>query len=305
MPSTTGRIAVAISAVVATLITVALPVPAHAVTAPDWPAAGRVPVGCDPLVTMGPINGPQWSYGFTDSGYPTVTSAVLSSTTSRTTTLPPAGAIVTATIKRVEACSGGSQFSQYTLVNMATGAVLPRLATQSTPDPFAQTLTAPELFTPDQAGPYRFAAISNARRYDAFGLDQDYRLASSTPGTGQTFSIGAVTQTPNYLLRATTLSNALSAARLAKGRTVKATGQLKMATNAGYVAAAGAKVAVQTKVGAGLWVTRATLTTNASGVVSYSFVLSATTSVRFLHTKVLSGSFTNGVVSATRTVTRA
>jgi len=145
-----------------------------------------------------------------------------------------------------------------------------------------------------------------ARRYDSFTLDGDFKVVG-TPvdsATASIFSVGPWSATRFYALRATTLSNALSATKLKKGKTVKATAQLKMATNAGYVADAGARVVVQTKVGKGKWVTNATLTANASGVVTYAFVLSATTQVRFVHNRVLSGNFTNGAVSAIKTVTR-
>ena len=79
-----------------------------------------------------------------------------------------------------------------------------------------------------------------------------------------------------------------------------------MASATGYVSAPGARVSVQTKVGKRKrkWVTNATLTANASGVVTYSFVLSATTSVRFVHATTRSGNFTNGATSVTKVVKR-
>lgn len=106
-----------------------------------------------------------------------------------------------------------------------------------------------------------------------------------------------------YLLRATTLTNTLSATKVTKGKTVKATAVFKYATNVGYVGYESAKVKVQTKIGTGAWVTNATLTTSSAGIVSYSFVVSKATSVRFVAATVLSGKFTNAATSAIKTVT--
>jgi hypothetical protein len=159
--------------------------------------------------------------------------------------------------------------------------------------------------TPDNVGKWVIPTVNVSQRYSSFVLKDDWSLVTSTAFAGTPTTVtGAWSTKAFYFLRATTLSNALSATKLKKGKTVKATAQLKMATTAGFVNDAGAKVAVQTKVGTGKWVTKATLTANASGVVTYSFVLAATTSVRFVHATTHSGNFTNGIISAIKVVKR-
>jgi hypothetical protein len=304
MFKTRRRTAIGITALATVVSTIALAVPAQAVTIPLWPTAGRVPTGCDASVGFLFIDSTHWQYTYTDASFPTTTSAVFGNNATNTTVLPVAGTNVTATVKRTEPCGGGAAGDEFVLADKAGTVVIDTNVTQSTADAFAQTLTYTQLMKPDQAGIYRFATMRNTRRYDTVVLDQDFKLVSTTAGTGAVLSAGAWSLTPSYLLRATTLTNALSATRLAKGKTVKATAQLKYATNAGFANDAGSKVAVQTKVGTGKWVTNATLTTNASGVVTYSFVLSATTSVRFVHAKLLSGKFTNAVISPIKVVTK-
>jgi hypothetical protein len=286
----------------------ALAVPAQAVVpaTPSWPTAGRAPVGCDPSVGLGGPDDAHWQYTYTDPGQPVITDTMVSGNSTNVTVLPPAGAAVRFAVKASEPCSGVQ----------ATGAFLSRnrvlitsvSLTNTTADAFSSwwAWTAPNVQPDSAVGVWTVPYVMVERRYDSFVLDQDFTivgvpsLSVTTMGTA-----GAWAKKPFYLLRAMTLSNSLSAVKIAKGRTVKATAVLKMATNAGYVVDASDKVVVQTKVGTGTWTSHATLTTNASGVVSYSFVLTATTQVRFLHTRVLSGKYTNAVTSAIKTVTKA
>jgi hypothetical protein len=165
----------------------------------------------------------------------------------------------------------------------------------------------PETASPDGAGLYKIAIVGIYRRYDTVLLRSDFTVVGTpadSSASGQ-LVVGPWATKSLYILRATTITNTLSAAKVKKGKTVKATAVLKRATNAGYVADNGGKVAVQTKVGAGKWVTNATLTANASGVVTYSFVLTATTQVRFVHPRTLSGNFTDTKTSVIKTVTKA
>jgi len=76
------------------------------------------------------------------------------------------------------------------------------------------------------------------------------------------------------------MSATQSATRVRKGRTVRISGSLRYATNAGYVADNGEKVLAQVKVGT-RWVTKATLTANSTGAVTYSCAPTRTTLRRF------------------------
>jgi len=209
-------------------------------------------------------------------------------------------------LKGSEPCSGIALLGGYFARNRVIISALP--FTNTTANAFSSwwTYNIPNIKPDDAAGVWTLPYAVVERRYDSFVLDQDFKIVGSPTATATSIgTTGAWANKPSYVLRAMTLSNALSAAKIAKGKTVKATAVLKMATNTGYVADASDKVVVQTKVGTGKWISNATLTTNASGVATYSFVLTATTQVRFVHARVLSGKFTNAVISAIKTVTRA
>jgi hypothetical protein len=296
-------VAMATTAIAVVVSTIALAAPADALVVPLWPAEGRVPTGCDQGITWTPVTATARRYAFTDSGTPHVTGVHIGTGASRTSVLTPAGGSLVAKVFLTEPCSGVGAVSVGVSHNGTV--VVNGRATPATTDAFTATRSSSFAVTPSRAGIYKVFATRVYRRYDAMTLDQDFRLVSVTPGTsGGSVDIGPWAATPFYVLRATMLSSVLSATKLAKGRTVTATARLTMASDVGYVGDGGAKVLVQTKVGTGAWITNATLTTSPSGVASYSFVLSATTQVRFLHKSVLSGKFTHGVVSAIRTVTR-
>jgi hypothetical protein len=308
MSTTRRRVALAITAAASVASVLALAVPAQAVVppTPSWPTAGRTPVGCAASVALGGPDNANWQYTYTDPGQPVITDTMVSGNSTNITVLPPAGAAVRFAAKASEPCSGVQAMGVYLSRNrvLITSASL----TNTTADAFSSwwAWTAPTVQPDSAVGVWTVPYVMVERRYDSFVLDQDFRivgvpsLSVTTIGTTGTWA-----KKPFYLVRAMTLSNTLSAAKVAKGRTVKATAVLKMATNAGYVVDASDKVVVQTKVGTGKWVSHASLTTNASGVVSYSFVLTATTQVRFVHNRVLSGKYTNAVTSAIKTVTRA
>ncbi len=300
------RVAFGITATASVVSMLALAVPAQALTTPAWPTAGRVPTGCTaPISVSGTAS--NWSYIYTDTTTPTFSDVLVSAGATNVTVVPPAGAAVTVSAKINNACGGVGLAAANVSLNgtIITGGTL----VNTTTDAFSSwwTLNLGTLPPDTAVGVWRIPIGIVARRYDTFALDKTFTLLGIPVATSSSGSpiVGAWALKPSYYLRAMTLSNALSAAKVKKGKTVKATAVLKMATNAGYVADAGDKVVVQTKVGAGKWTSHATLTTNASGVVSYSFVLTATTQVRFLHSRVLSGKFTNAVLSAIKTVTKA
>jgi hypothetical protein len=309
MLKTRRRVTIGITAAATIASTALLASPVAAAPLP-WPTAGRVPIGC---TYNGAALAPNIAYFITDPGQPSIPAVHIGSTSSNITVLPPAGAAINVQATAVEKCSGVSSVTLWLSHNGAFNGSGSLLAPAS--DAFSGTWSqnlpvlqgsAAGVTRPDAGvGYYQVILGSSGRRYDSFQLDANYKITGSpTAASATVYNAASWSLTKFYALRATTLSNALSATRLKKGKTVKATAQLKMATNAGYVADAGAKVYVQTKVGTGKWVTNAALTTNASGVVSYSFVLAATTQVRFIHNKVLSGKFTNTAVSAIKVVTK-
>ncbi len=306
MLKTRRRVALGITAAASVASMIALAVPAEAVTTPDWPTAGRVPTGCNPAVA---ISGglAAWFYTFTDSTVPTISATRISSNATNVTVLPPAGAVVSMSAKVSDPCSGVQTVITYIARNRVILTALPLVNT--TADPFTSwwTTSLGTLRPDDAVGVWTEPSAFVQHRYDSFVLDQDFKIGAppALTATSPVNVAGSWALAKSYILRAMTLSNTLSAAKVKKGKTVKATAVLKMATNAGYVADASDKVVVQTKVGTGKWISNATLTTNASGVVSYSFVLTATTQVRFLHNRVLSGKYTNAVTSVIKTVTKA
>jgi len=307
MFKTRRRVALGITAAASVASMIALAVPAQAVVpaTPVWPTAGRAPSGCDASVGISGSSS-NWIYTFTDASQPIVTDARVSGNATNVTVLPPAGGPLNLYLKGSEPCSGIALLGGYFARNRVIISALP--FTNTTANAFSSwwTYNIPNIKPDDAAGVWTLPYAVVERRYDSFVLDQDFKIVGSPTATATSIgTTGAWANKPSYVLRAMTLSNALSAAKIAKGKTVKATAVLKMATNTGYVADASDKVVVQTKVGTGKWISNATLTTNASGVATYSFVLTATTQVRFVHARVLSGKFTNAVISAIKTVTRA
>jgi hypothetical protein len=295
-----------ITAAASALAMLALAVPAQALPTPAWPTAGRIPTGCTAPITISGSPS-DWHYEYTDTTVPTFSDVLVGAGPSNITVVPPTGAVVKVSAKVNDTC-GGVGFAGVDIAlngTIITGASLG----PATTDAFSSWWTASiGTLPPDGAvGVWTLPIGIVSRRYDSFVLDKAFKVvgipvATATPNTA---IVGAWALKPSYYVRAMTLSNTLSAAKVRKGKTVKATAVLKMATNVGYMADASDKVIVQTKVGAGKWVSNATLTTNASGVVSYSFVLAATTQVRFVHNRVLRGKYTNAVTSAIKTVTKA
>jgi hypothetical protein len=296
------RVALGITATAAAVSMIALATPAQAISPPLWPTAGRIPTGCSSL-SLG-ISGGDWQYGVTDATDATLVDITINS--GSYVVAPPAGVATQLRFHVRETCSGVLGLSVGVKLN---GVAVVQAAIPNAPanvfDGWWTTNTSN--IQPDSAGYYTFPFAQAYHRWDTFVLDGTYHLVSAVdnvPGTDEGLQFGPWSTKNLYILRAASLTPA-APAKAKKGKTVKATAVLKYASNTGYVVDAADKVIVQTKVGAGKWVSNATLTTNASGVVSYSFVLAATTQVRFVHNRVLSGKFTNAVTSAIKTVTRA
>ncbi len=277
--------------------------PAGAVTIPDWPSAGRMPVGCASLsVDAGP-DPSGLSFLYTDAGTPTVTYAGLSTGT-RFTVVGTTPKQVAWMVKTSEQCSGtigveveGRRVGGPALSLGSFGA--------TGGDAFTTTWTTSTLsVTSDDASAFTIPFVYTARRYDSFTLDGEFTLISKTDSTLSSAALlqGPWSNTPQYILRATTLTSAVSKTSVKKGAKVTATGVLTYAKPGAWAADNGEKVVVQVRVGSGAWVTKATLTASSTGKVSYTFAPTKTSSVRFLHAQVLSGRFTAAATSPVRTV---
>jgi hypothetical protein len=303
MFKTRRRVALGISAATSAVSMIVLAVPAQALTVPIWPTAGHVPTG-NGCVVVNAISAPGdgiIQMAVTDTGNPTVSDVWFNAGT--TVKAVPAGTPYNINLKVVETCTGVGDIIPV-LVHAGTWANIS--GSPATANVFDGIWSDPQTAKPDDAGLYKIPLVGVSRRYDSLVLRADFTVVGTpVAGTGDQLVVGPWATKSLYILRATTVTNALSAAKVKKGKTVKATAVLKRATNAGYVADNGGKLAVQTKVGSGKWVTNATLTANASGVVTYSFVLTATTQVRFVHPRTLSGNFTEAITSAIKTVTKA
>ena len=290
----------ATAAAVASMLT--LSAPAQSVTVPAWPTGGYVPTGTGCVATnVAPSGDGVVHVSVTDSGQPTVSDVWFNN--GSTVTIGPAGTTYNVSMKVVERCTGVYFVAAIIVRGGAWWNVYPGPTTGNVFDGIWST---PQTAKPNYAGVYKVVTVNTARRYDSLVLRSNFTMVGTpVAGSASQLLIGPWSIKPLYLLRATTLTSTLSATKVAKGKTVKATAVLRHAVDGGYAADSGGKVIVQTKVGTGTWVTNATLTTNASGLAAYSFVLTATTQVRFVHPRTLSGNFTEAVTSAIKTVTRA
>jgi hypothetical protein len=298
------RVAIALTAAAsAAVTTLSLAAPAQAVTVPAWPTAGYVPV-LTPTCQLGTVGNDVthlFNAPFTDTTTPTIAKVLINSGTALVVA-PGAPTSFKFRAQAVETCGGVGAVRSAVKHN---GAYSFADMTPETTNAFSGTWSAASAVLPSGAGLYQFNIALVSRRYDTFNLGSDFELISSTPYAGTLqYTVGAFSSTKLYVLSKSTLAAATSAAKVKKGKTVKATAQLKYAGDSAYLANNGGKVVVQTKVGSGRWVSNATLTANASGVVSYTFVVNATTSVRFIHGRTISGRFTETVVSPIKVVTK-
>jgi hypothetical protein len=273
--------------------------PATAVLSyPSWPSAGRLPSGCTSVTPTAPGGVAQFDY--VDTTRPTLVSFSLVGG-GTTLTIPPAGrrSLVQATF--AQPCSGVGDAAAYVEIGGAL-AYVPGVRLNS--DAFRPTvrMDSSVTLTPDDAGPMRIPFFGALTRYGTFSLDLDYRLLpGATAGAGVSW-FGASATTTYYLLRASDLTSALSKAKVRKGKKVTVSGVLRYAEPASYAADDGGKVEVQTRVGTRAWKTRATLTADGTGAVSWKFKPAKTTQVRLVKKALLSGRYTAATTSAVRTV---
>ena len=302
--STTRRLVLALTA---TATAGAFVLSAHpagaAVLPPEWPAAGRVPLGCEGML---PENDPASGYivTYTDTSQPVVTDVSLGGATSLA--IPPGGRAIPVHVRATELCSGASggqaYFSRY-----GSGKVTVISLAPQTDDVFHATLGGvTPVLPPSAVGVYNVPVTQLGRRYDSFVLNPDFRLrAEPAPvvGTASQYVTGAWSMKRLYLLAQTTVVISSSVSKVRKGRKASVFGVLRYATGAGYVGDNGEKVYVQTKVGTGKWTTRAVLACGRTGGVTYTFAPLKTTQVRLVHPAVHSGRFTAAVTSAVKTIT--
>jgi hypothetical protein len=275
--------------------------PAGAAAPPAWPSGGKVPTGCASITTAG--SGSASQFTFTDTTVPTVTSAgVLFAGGKRILVVPPAGAAAVFELTVVNGCSGVGNVAASVIRPDGTGGA--GVFGPATTDAFAgRWTTSTVTATPANAGPFVFPTVDVRRRYDSFVLNATFGYVSSVAASGAASRVvGPWSTKPIYILRATTLTSAVSKAKVAKGKKVTVAGVIKVAEVGGYVAYTGAKVIVQTKVGTGAWKSRATLTAGATGAVSSSLKILKKTQVRLVAAQVLAPIYSATVTSATRTV---
>ena len=298
--TTRRRVALALTAGATAGAFVLAATPVGASTPPEWPTAGRLPIGCDPAVVYTNITASSWTYQFTDSTVPTLSGVRVSTGAGNIGVLAPGGTNVYAFATASDPCSGVGSV----VVNYARNGAIhagPFLA-NSTTDAFAGTWSGfIAKLQPDQAGVYTVPIARVGHRYDSFTLDQGFRLTAKAGGTGSALVVGSWATARSYLLRRTTLTIAAPTS-VRRGKQATISGLLKYATNTAYVADAGEKVSVQTRVGTGAWKTVATVAANAAGAFSAKVTLTKTTQVRVVHAAVLSGRFTAAATSATKLV---
>lgn len=275
--------------------------PAQAATPPSWPTGGKVPTGCASVAVAG--SGSASQFTFTDETAPTLASSgVQFAGGKRIFVVPPTGATAVFEATVSNGCSGVGAVVVSVIRPDGTGGT--GFFGPVTTDAFGgRWQTGPALATPNNAGPFTFLSADVRRRYDSFVLDSSFKYVSAVPAAGAaTKVIGPWSTKPIYILRATTLTAAVSKAKVARGKKVTVSGVLKVADLGAYVGYPGAKVVVQTKVGTGAWKSRSTLTANGSGSVTWSLKILKKTQVRLVAAQVLASPYSAAVISATRTV---
>jgi hypothetical protein len=291
--------AVTVAAVSAACLALVLgPVPSvdAAPVVPDWPAAGRAPLGC---ATVALTAASPWVVDVTDTASPVVTDVDLNGGT--IAQVVPGGTKVSFRVHIVETCSGVGATALYATRN-GVASPIPALLTPETSDAFHAVFSFSATADRSSVAMFTVPVIASTRRYDSITLDPLFHLLAKTDSAAKVGLVGDWSTKRFYIVSATKLSSAVSKASVAKRKPVTVTGVLTYAIDTGYVADNGSKVLVQVRVGRGAWVTRATLTTNSAGKVSYTFKPTATSQVRLVHPILLSGRMTGSSVSAVRIV---
>ncbi len=298
--STTRRAALALTASVTVGAFVLSASPVGAATPPEWPTAGRLPIGCDPGVVYTNVTATTWTYQFSDSTVAALSNPRIATGAGNISVLPVAGANVYARVTLSDPCSGVGGG----VVDWArNGAILGgNFLTPRTTDSFSGAwATLVGNLKPDSAGVWTIPVAATAHRYDTITLDQDFKLVSKTAGSSTVTIVGPWAKAKSYLLRQTTLT-ITAPTSVKKGKLATVSGVLKYATNAGLVADGGEKVIVQTRIGTATWKNITVVAANAAGVVTAKLKLTKSSQVRFVHAAVLSGRFTAASVSAIKTI---
>jgi hypothetical protein len=297
--------ALATTLLVTGALAVPLASPAQALTVPEW-QTGHVPtgVGCSPVALS---SGPPATITYSDTGQPTPVGWTLNGATDYAV-LVPGTQTITFAPHLVESCTGVLRASMIvTFRNLKDGAryFVSTATTPLTTNPFDQRMAWQIPGGPEYAGEYRMPSINGLRRYDSITLaSAGYAYFSSSPATPSSpYVTGPWSSQRTYLLLKTTVAASASAATVKKGKKLTVRATLKKADATSYVAAAGSRIALQTRIGKKAWVTRTVLTVPASGTVSYSFAPKKTSTWRWVHTGERSSLFTAPVTSAAKKVT--
>jgi hypothetical protein len=278
---------------------------AHAYV-PVTPAAwtpGYAPQGCTTVFGTGD---PTYIYvlQYTDTGLPQVEDIAFEGG-GTTITVPPAGKPVNLVVHATETCSGVLGLGVIFAHVGHNSSYVSTEASTVTPDPFNATLGGTlGLRKPSFAGAYHVPLIETRSRYSAFTLTPDFALdGTPTSPSSLGYLVGGPWMSRTlYVLAQATLVPSQTAMKVVKGKPVTFTAMLSYATDTGFVADNGEKALVQTKVGKAAWKTRATVTADSAGRVTYTFKPTTTTAVRFVHAETHAGRFTSAVTSAVKAV---
>ncbi len=293
--------AAAVGAAAALLLTTA--VPASAVTVPDW-VTGTIPVQ-GPTCTLGSVFDDvthTYNMPFTDTGIPSLGATIFGTSSVKVIGPRATATPVKVRVRATERCTG-VKYVQVLLTRGTTTGYDNAIMSPETTDVFNGVWSTTLDKTADDAGFFRPTLALVQRRYDTVRLGADFELISKVD-TASSFSYltGPWSSNKLYILRQVTLTTTQNRTSVALGGSATFRATMKYATNARYAANSGETVKVQTKCGTGAWTTKATLTANSSGVVSYSFAPTRTTQVRFVHSATYTGRYTAAAISAARTI---
>lgn len=264
---------------------------------PDWPAAGRAPVGCTSisLAAASP-----WVVDVIDTTAPVVTDVDLNGGT--IAQVVPGGTKVAFRVHITQTCSGVGGAELFATRNGVASPISAMLAPE-TSDAFHAVYSFSATAQRSSVAMFTVPLVGAVRRYDSITLDPTFHLVAKTNSAASEVAlIGDWSTKRFYIVSATKLTSALTKPTVAKGKSVTVTGVLTYAIDTGYVADNGSTVLVQVRVGRGAWVTKKVLTTNAAGKVSFTFKPTATSQVRLVHPTLLTGRMTGTSTSVVRVV---
>lgn len=283
-------------------LVVAMAAPSSAATLADW-TTGYVPTACS--ADDGGFVGSDLHLNYTD----TVPASALGwSINGRTSTvvLVPGGQPISFQARLKQGCGGvGSGQIYLKYATLSSSGITPLPLAPTTTDASDQTWAYSFTGGIAYAGVYQVPVVIVTKRYDSFVLNTtDFSYVSSVASTANAYiSTGAWSTQKVYLLLKTTVSTSASKTTVAAGGSVTFRATLKKAGDTTYGPAAGSKVAFQTKIGTGSWTTRATVTANSTGAVSYTFKPSKTMSWRWVHLGDKTTAYTAPVTSTVKKIT--